>query len=69
VVKHLRHILDVCGEDAPALGSDWDGFIVPTSDLRDAAHLPLLTDALLAAGVREEAIGKLLRGNAMRVLE
>ena len=69
VVKHMLHILDVVGEDAPALGSDWDGFIVPTNDLCDAAHLPLLTDALLAAGGGEEAIGKILHGNAMRVLE
>ena len=68
VVKHVEHILDVCGEDAPALGSDWDGFIVPTAALRDASHLPLLTDALLAAGYREELIGKVLHGNAMRVL-
>jgi membrane dipeptidase len=68
VVKHLRHIIDVCGEDTPALGSDWDGFIVPTRDLCDASRLPLLTDALLAAGMREETIGKILRGNAMRVL-
>jgi len=69
VVKHLQHIVDVCGEDAPALGSDWDGFIVPTTELCDAAHLPLLTDALLEAGMGEEAIGKILHGNAMRVLE
>src|SRR5262249_58218060 len=47
VVEHMKHIISVCGEDAPALGSDWDGFIVPTPDLCDAAHLPLLTDALL----------------------
>lgn len=69
VVKHLSHIIDVCGEDTPALGSDWDGFIVPTNDLCDAAHLPLLTDAMLAAGYSEERIGKILHGNAMRVLE
>jgi len=68
VVKHLQHILDVCGEDAPALGSDWDGFIVPTAPLCDAAHLPLLTDALLAAGIGEETVGKILHGNVMRVL-
>jgi membrane dipeptidase len=68
VVRHLRHIIDVCGEDAPALGSDWDGFIVPTKDLCDAAHLPLLTDALLAAKFSVETIAKILRGNAMRVL-
>lgn len=69
VVKHLRHIIDVCGEDTPALGSDWDGFIVPTNDLCDAARLPLLTDALLKAGMKAETIGKILRGNAMRVLD
>lgn len=68
VVKHLQHIVDVVGEDAPALGSDWDGFIVPTKDLCDAARLPLLTDALLEAGFSERAVGKILHANAMRVL-
>ncbi|HVY48675.1 MAG TPA: membrane dipeptidase, partial [Minicystis sp.] len=57
------------GEDAPALGSDWDGFIVPTRDLCDATRLPLLTDALLAAGFDERVIAKVLRGNALRVLD
>jgi membrane dipeptidase len=69
VVKHLRHIMDVCGEDTPALGSDWDGFIVPTKELCDASRLPRLTDALLAEGFREETIGKILRENVMRVLQ
>ncbi|MFT3767099.1 MAG: membrane dipeptidase [Minicystis sp.] len=68
VVAHMKHILSVCGEDTPALGSDWDGFIVPTRDLCDAARLPLLTDALLQAGIKEEVVGKILHGNAMRVL-
>lgn len=68
VVRHLRHIIDVCGEDAPALGSDWDGFIVPTRDLCDASKLPLLTDALLAADFSEERIAKILNRNVMRVL-
>jgi membrane dipeptidase len=68
VVKHLKHIVDVVGEDCPALGSDWDGFIVPTQPLKDPRGLPLLTDALLAAGFSRAAIGKILRGNVMRVL-
>lgn len=68
VVKHMKHILDVVGEDAPALGSDWDGFIVPTAPLKDPRGLPLLTDALLAAGVSERAVGKILHDNVMRVL-
>ncbi len=69
VVKHFLHILDVVGEDAPALGSDWDGFIVPTADLRDPRGLPLLTDALLAAGLGERTLAKVLRENALRVLD
>jgi membrane dipeptidase len=68
VVKHMKHILDVVGEDVPALGSDWDGFIVPTAPLRDPTGLPLLTGALLAAGIPERVIGKILRDNVLRVL-
>jgi membrane dipeptidase len=68
VIKHLKHIVDVVGEDAAALGSDWDGFIVPTRGLEDPRGLPLLTDAMLAAGFRREAVGKILHDNVMRVL-
>lgn len=69
VVEHLTHIVSVCGEDAPALGSDWDGFIVPTRGLADPTGLPQLTDALLASGMSERAVGKILRTNVLRVLE
>jgi membrane dipeptidase len=69
VVRHLRHILDIVGEDAAALGSDWDGFIVPTKGLDNPGGLPLLTDALLAAGVPDRVIGKILRENVLRVLD
>ncbi len=69
VVKHMKHIIDVVGEDCPALGSDWDGFIVPTRDLADPTGLPLLTAALLEAGYKEPTIAKILRDNALRVLE
>jgi len=68
VVRHMKHILDVVGEDAPALGSDWDGFIVPTRQLADPRGLPLLTDALLEAGIPARTVGKILRDNVMRVL-
>ena len=68
VVAHVRHILDVVGEDVPALGSDWDGFIVPTRELADPRGLPLLVDALLETGVSRQTIGKMLRDNVVRVL-
>jgi membrane dipeptidase len=68
IVRQVLHILEVAGEDVPALGSDWDGFIIPTQALRDPLGLPLLVDALLAAGLSETVVAKLLRGNVMRVL-
>jgi membrane dipeptidase len=69
VVRHFMHILNVVGEDAPALGSDWDGFIVPTRELADPRGLPLLTDALLAAGLSKRTLAKVLRENALRVFD
>jgi membrane dipeptidase len=68
VVKHMRYILDVVGEDVPALGSDWDGFIVPTPQLADPRGVPLLAEALLRAGIAERVIGKILRTNVLRML-
>jgi membrane dipeptidase len=68
VVRHMKHILDVVGEDTPALGSDWDGMIIPSKGLADPRGLPLLTDALLEAGVPSRVIGKILRDNVLRVL-
>jgi len=69
VASHIEHIVRVAGEDAPALGSDWDGFAKPVHGLEDASKLPLLTDRLLERGVMSRsAIAKLLRHNALRVL-
>ncbi len=69
VVRHLRHMRDVGGEDLPALGSDFDGAVVPPRDLADAADLPRLTEALLRDGWTETQVLKALGRNAMRVLE
>jgi membrane dipeptidase len=69
VIKHLQHIVDVCGEDTPALGSDWDGFIVPSTPLRDPRGLPQLTQALIDAGLGERIIAKILRTNVLRALD
>lgn len=69
VVAHLKHIVDVVGEDVPALGSDWDGFIIPSKPLQDPRGLPLLTDALLEAGFSARTVAKILRHNVMRVLD
>ena len=68
VVDHLLHVIDVAGEDVPALGSDFDGFVVPPEGLEDVASLPNLTAALARRGVGEALLRKILGANAQRVL-
>jgi membrane dipeptidase len=69
VVDHLLHILDVAGEDVAALGSDFDGFVVPPEGLEDVAALPNLTVALSRRGITTPVLEKILGGNVLRVLD
>jgi len=68
VCEHLLHLARVGGDDLPALGSDWDGFVTPPEGLEDASRLPNLTAALLERGVSESRIRKILSENVVRVL-
>jgi membrane dipeptidase len=69
VVDHLLHVIDVAGDDVPALGSDFDGFVVPPVGLEDVAALPNLTVALSRRGVPPRVLEKILGGNVLRVLD
>jgi membrane dipeptidase len=69
VVDHLLHIIDVAGDELPALGSDFDGFVVPPEGLEDVAALPNLTVALSRRGVPPRVLEKILGGNVLRVLD
>lgn len=65
IAKAIRHAVKVAGVDHVGLGSDFDGAV---STPFDAAGLVELTDALLAAGLDEQAIAKVMGGNVLRVL-
>lgn len=69
VVDHLIHVVNVAGEDVAALGSDFDGFVVPPDGLEDIAALPNLTVALARRGLSVRALEKMLGGNVVRVLD
>jgi membrane dipeptidase len=69
VVDHILHVIDVAGEDVPALGSDFDGFVVPPEGLEDIAAMPNLTVALSRRGVPVRTLEKILGGNVLRVLD
>jgi len=65
VAASIAYAIDLVGEDHVALGSDYDG---ATQVAFDTSQLVLLTDALLKAGVSEEAIAKVMGGNLIAFL-
>lgn len=67
-LDHVEHALEVAGPHAVALGSDYDGFIVPVEGMGDVRCYPLVTQGLLDRGQDPEVISRLLGANAVRVL-
>jgi len=68
VVDHLAHVVDVGGEDVAAIGSDYDGMIIPPRELRDGRALPRLVSAMRARGWSDARVQKILGGNFLRTL-
>lgn len=68
VADHLDRIVSAVGEEHVAIGSDYDGMIVPVAGLKQVSMLPNLTDELLRRRWPAGRIARLLRRNALRVL-
>jgi membrane dipeptidase len=69
VVRHVEHVIRVGGEDTAAIGSDWDGFIVPPLDMRTVLQLPHLVQLMLERGLSPNTVTKVLGANYLRVME
>jgi membrane dipeptidase len=67
IVRHVEYIAGRIGIDHVALGSDFDGALVP-EELGGIAGLPRLVDALRAGGFDEDAVAKVTHRNWLRVL-
>ncbi|MBB5753955.1 dipeptidase [Prosthecomicrobium pneumaticum] len=65
--RHLDALLERLGEGGVALGSDFDGAVVPEA-LADAAHLPALFGHLGAHGYGEALIARIARENWLDLL-
>jgi membrane dipeptidase len=68
LLPHFEHVRRLVGPRHLALGSDFDGAVVPVRGLEDASHLPAITQMLLEAGWPEDEIRGVLGQNALRVL-
>ena len=66
VVHHLGYLVDRAGEDHVALGSDFDGAVMPRP-IKDASGLQRLIEALRAHGFGEATLRKLAMENWLRV--
>jgi membrane dipeptidase len=64
----LQHLVRVAGIDHVGLGSDFDGTIVPPTDMPDAGAVPVLFEELARRGFSDEALVKIAGGNVLRVL-
>jgi len=67
MVDHMDHLIEKLGIDGVALGSDFDGAMMP-AELKDAAGLPKLMQAFKERGYDDEALRKIAHGNWVRVL-
>lgn len=68
MLQHLDHLLEILGEDGVALGSDFDGALMP-QDIPDASALPKLVAAMETHGYSAELIEKIAWRNWVSVLE
>lgn len=67
LVLHLSHMLSILGEDGVALGSDFDGALVPNC-IQDASGLGVLRQAMSLAGFGDALIQKICFDNWIDVL-
>ncbi|MCX5493871.1 dipeptidase [Kaistia dalseonensis] len=68
MIRHLDAMLERLGEKGVALGSDYDGAVVPSA-LSDVSHLPRLWDALSEHGYGDELIRRIAYENWLDVLD
>lgn len=67
MVRHVDHLVERLGIDGVALGSDYDGALVPDA-VSDASKLPDLMNALADAGYSRADLEKIGYRNWLRVL-
>ncbi len=68
MVRHVKHFIEVGGEDCVGIGTDFDG-IRGHLEVGEPGRLALLFDALENAGITPRQIDKIASGNVLRVMK
>ncbi|ANK84700.1 MULTISPECIES: dipeptidase [unclassified Rhizobium] len=66
IVDHIKYVIDRVGEDRVALGSDFDGAVIPLA-IKDASGLPHLFEVMRKSGFDGESLSKFAFDNWLRV--
>jgi membrane dipeptidase len=67
MIRHIDHMVEHVGIDGVALGSDFDGAMIP-AEIGSSAGLQKLVAGLQGAGYAEAELQKICRDNWLRVL-
>ena len=68
VLKNIRHLINVGGEDVIAIGSDFDGIPV-NPEIPDCTHVPALLNYLIDSGIPYRTVEKFAYKNFLRVFK
>jgi len=66
IVEHMQHVIDAVGEDFVAIGSDYDGAILPPPDFKSGDSYPRLVQMMLDRGWSDQRVEKVLGKNFLR---
>jgi membrane dipeptidase len=67
LIRHILRAIEIAGPDHVGLGSDFDGVPCVPEGIDDVAHLPRIAYEMLAAGMDEATVRKVLGENLLRV--
>lgn len=67
IARHVRHAIQIGGEDCIGLGGDLDGILTMPAGLTGAESYPAIADLLLAAGLTADQVEKVCWRNMARV--
>lgn len=67
IVDHIDHVVKLVGPDHVALGSDFDGALMPEG-MDDVSQVPKITHELVRRGYGDRDIRKILGENVLRIM-
>lgn len=71
IARHAAHMIEVAGEDVPAIGTDFDGFECRgvSGYITGPGEMERVWEAMKKEGITERQIEKIWSGNALRVMK